>query len=989
VEQTEGAGLVVKDIRSMATDDESAETVTPPVKPSLTLAKVRPPNSSGGSGLVKAGSRAKAEGDVDEITGRFDEITGRFDAIVGGVAEGWAYDKLDPSRSLTVEVFDGERLLGEATASIFRADLLKGGIGDGSHAYRYLLPVELYDGQSHLISARVKGAPSPLPGSPHTLRAAPLPTAEVEGCFDAIAGRLAEGWAYDKLDPSRSLTVEVFDGERLLGEATASIFRADLLENGVGDGSHAYRYLLPLELYDGQSHSISVRVKGARSPLRGSPHTLRAAPLPTAEAFPLRPEVVMAVPPLSDVQFTMLRALQSISETLLVHSRALAHLLEQTSRASGTGAAPNSELVRVRTPEELHGPLLRLVRDFPKGRHDWIFFSIIDWNFRFQRPQHLAKGLAALGNRVFYLSVKFEEDDPARQFVIKSQPTEGVFEIALCCTAPAPSIYAGIDDGRQLGEITGALLHMATTLGLERPVGIVEFPSWYPVAVALPGMLLVHDCLDHVAGFNNVAPRVVELENKLIEEADTVIVTSEYLNSIVTERRPAAIVRNGGEVAYFSTRPASTFEPAARPVVGYYGAISDWFDIDLVVFCANRHPEWHFVLIGATDGCDIQAAQRLPNVEFLGEKPYAELTHFLYAFDTCIIPFKLVELIQATNPVKIYEFLSAGKPVVVTDMPELRLLPPNLIYIAKTHEDFERMIAKSLQERAPELAEQRRAWAGRQSWAVRVRRLSTVVERQFPSVSVVVLCYNNLKFTQACLSSLLEFSDYPNLEILCVDNASTDGTGAYLQDMAQRHDAVRYIRNDSNIGFAAGNNVGMKQASGSIIILLNNDTYVTKGWVCDLIRPLLRHDDIGMTGPLTNMIGNEQKIAISYANMEEMAKVSTNFTQRRRRQTYPVQALAFFCVAIKRSVIKEVGYLDEGYGAGFFEDDDYCHRVRQAGYRLQVCDDVFIHHHLSASFDKLAGGEKAQLMRRNREIFEAKWGPWASHTYRNEAGFGE
>ena len=103
-------------------------------------------------------------------------------------------------------------------------------------------------------------------------------------------------------------------------------------------------------------------------------------------------------------------------------------------------------------------------------------------------------------------------------------------------------------------------------------------------------------------------------------------------------------------------------QPACRPAIGYYGAIAEWFDIDLIVNCARRNPDWHFVLIGEVNGCDISAAKLLGNVEFLGEKPYDELTFYLYGFDVCVIPFKLVDLIKATNPVKAYGYCVPASP---------------------------------------------------------------------------------------------------------------------------------------------------------------------------------------------------------------------------------------------------------------------------------------------------------------------------------------
>ena len=455
--------------------------------------------------------------------------------------------------------------------------------------------------------------------------AATLPAEGVEGSLDAINGRVVEGWAYDPANPERAVLVEFFDRERRIGEVMAGQFREDLLQAGIGDGCHAFRFLLPLELFDGKEHAIIGCIAENGFVLHHSPHMLRTEQLPVQQQFPATREIVNAAPPLTDMQFTMLRSLHAIADALAVQSRALEALLGQFHQPAPPPPPPPPP--RPPTEDELFGPLLAAIRGAPHGMHDIVFFSIIDWDFRIQRPQHLATRLAALGNRVFYLSVKIEEPDAAKPpFVIRAQPAEGVFEIALTCRAPQPNIYMGIEDSRQLEDITASLAEMVRRLGIQSPVGIVQFPAWYPVAISVPGMMVVHDCLDHVAGFNNVSPRIVALENELIEQADLVVVTSEYLAAMVGKRRSPEMVRNGAEAEYFSRAPETVFAPKSRPVIGYYGAIADWFDTDIVLHCARKHRNWRFVLIGATEGADIVALRKLPNVELLGEKPYRELT---------------------------------------------------------------------------------------------------------------------------------------------------------------------------------------------------------------------------------------------------------------------------------------------------------------------------------------------------------------------------
>jgi len=835
------------------------------------------------------------------------------------------------------------------------------------------------------------------------------------GYFDGVHGRSADGWIFDAASPSSTLNVEIYDGPRRLGTAPAGLFRSDLDAIGIADGDHAFRFELPAEIFDGRDHEIWVRVENSGLAVPGSPRRLATRPLnggdaahapgPSQLARPqlapprlvppqLAPTATPAALPARDD--AILHSLHAITEALIAQTRLLHALLGAAPppAARQIEIEPPPPQIAAPLPALLPNPLLAEVLARPAGSHDYIVFAIIDWAFRVQRPQHLATRLAGMGNRVFYVGITFNElTAGGPRFAISGQPAEGVFEITLSCRAPAPVVYSGFGDPDQLAELAEAVRSLVGTLKLQSPVCILHLPSWYPVAASIPGATLIFDCLDHLAGFSGVAPRVVELEQALIEAADSVVVTSDFLAELVGRQRPVDAIRNAADVRYFSQVPEAVYQPpgqpAGRPVIGYYGAIAEWFDIDLVVQCARRHPKWHFVLIGAVDCCDISAAAQLPNVAFLSEKPYAELTHYLYAFDVCIIPFKLVDLTRATNPVKVYEYLCAGKPVVATDLPELRRLPPKMVEVTRTPSEFDKAIDTCLRQKDPAAVRRRKLWSERHSWEARTRKLAGVVARHYPPLSVIVVCFNNLAFTTACLESLLNFSDYPDLEIICVDNGSTDGTSDHLRDLAGRHGAVRHLRNETNLGFAGGNNVGIRAARGEFVILLNNDTYVTQGWARDLIRPMQRQADIGMTGPLTNMAGNVQKIAIAYSNMAEMAQASVAFTAPRRRTLFPTGNLAFFCVAIRRSVLDQVGELDESYGTGYFEDDYYCMRVRRAGHRLAVCDDVFVHHHHSASFDLIGDPAKTDLMKRNRRIFEKRWGRWTPHTYREAPGFGE
>jgi GT2 family glycosyltransferase len=192
------------------------------------------------------------------------------------------------------------------------------------------------------------------------------------------------------------------------------------------------------------------------------------------------------------------------------------------------------------------------------------------------------------------------------------------------------------------------------------------------------------------------------------------------------------------------------------------------------------------------------------------------------------------------------------------------------------------------------------------------------------------------------------------------------------------------VTNLTNGGFSSGNNTGARAATGDFLIFLNNDCFVTLGWIGDLLRHFRATPELGMLGPVTNSTGNESVIDIEYQDMEEMALKARHYTRRHRgRRTHPA-VLHWFCVMLPRLVWETIGELDEGFGLGFFEDDDYTLRVRAAGWETACAEDVFVHHHQSASFGQLPQDVYDAVFARSRRYFESKWGPWTPPVFREE-----
>jgi len=608
------------------------------------------------------------------------------------------------------------------------------------------------------------------------------------------------------------------------------------------------------------------------------------------------------------------------------------------------------------------------------ARYDIVCFPIIEWDFRFQRPQQLLSRFAAAGHRVFYVSQRFRQKWAPFEITPK---IENVFEVTLF--APGMNVYRSSPSPAAVDLLFFSLDALRRDAAIGAAAAIVQLPFWWPLlrrAQKEFSWPVVYDCMDLHTGFSTNAAGMIENEEDLLTHADLVSVSSTLLEARAKERnRNVSMIRNACDYEHFAAAPEIRHP---RPVVGYYGAISDWFDGDLVEALARRRPDWDFVLVGSTYGADVRALSRLPNVRCIGERPYSEIPGWVGSFDVTIIPFRRTPLTEATNPVKAYEIFAAGKPLVAVDLPELRQFD-SLVRFASDAEGFEREIRAALAE-GPEPAERRREFARRHTWEERYETLASAVAATFPRVSVIVVTYNNREMNRACLDSLQSATGWPNLQVIVVDNGSSDGSAADLRERERRGEIVA-ILNDTNRGFAAANNQGLERADGDYLVLLNNDTVVTRGWLAALVRRLAANRSIGMVGPTTNAIGNEARVDVTYWKIDQMPAWAATFVRENDGVAFAIPMLAMFCVAMRREAYENVGPLDERFGVGMFEDDDYAHRMRTAGYEIVCARDAFVHHWMKASFAKLPDEEYREPFDRNRRLFEEKWGiAWTPHS---------
>lgn len=665
-----------------------------------------------------------------------------------------------------------------------------------------------------------------------------------------------------------------------------------------------------------------------------------------------------------------------------------------SQRRQGVSATGGGAQVGYLSPGGGGTPKPRVVPVRGRPAYDVFVFGVINWGFRFQRPQQLARALSRAGHRIFYVAAEFTtgEQPEVRELA------PGVKEILFSSRGRTMSPYTSvIDDGMQQ-VLLAQVCALRSRWGIGSAVSIVDLPFWSPVALGLRaafGWRTIYDCMDRHDGFSSNGEQMLQLEGKLQAEADAVVVSSAPLLADVEPRRegPTVLIRNAADVEHFS----SAFEdiPSAQGapvVVGYYGAIAEWFDVAAVADIARAHADWELLLIGDVTHPSAKATlARYSNVRFTGELPYVALPERLRRFSVAIIPFLVLPLTEATNPVKVYEYLASGRPCVSTNLPEVSALAaeyPGTVELVAPGESWAEAVERALTEDSVERRRRRAMAAAANDWVDRGEALRRLVRAIHPSVSILIVSFNNKQYTSECLRSVDSWAwSYPgHLEVIVVDNASQDGTAALVQEWATQHPGARAILNAENRGFAPANNQALHHAHGDIVLFLNNDAYLTPGSVERLVSHL-DDPEIGLVGPVTNEIGNEAKIEVPYERLEDMVPFALSHSANKVGEVFDIAVCALFCAAMRRDVLTALGGLDERFEVGMFEDDDLAMAVRRRGLRVVCAEDVFVHHVGRAAFGGLPEAEYQEILMQNRRRWEEKWRvPWTPHRYRATPG---
>lgn len=263
-------------------------------------------------------------------------------------------------------------------------------------------------------------------------------------------------------------------------------------------------------------------------------------------------------------------------------------------------------------------------------------------------------------------------------------------------------------------------------LGFERPINFVFNPAAAVIAGALGEEQVIYYCVDEYTEFSGVSSNsLAELEQQLLRRSELVIVSAERLYQSKVKINPRTVlIRHGVDFDHFrkavdpKTVIPDEMAKLPRPIIGFFGLIADWVDLELMAAVAKQYPHGSMVLIGKAT-TDTSVLEAVPNVHLLGRKPYDALPAYCKAFDVALMPFRINELTLNANPLKVREYLAAGLPVVSTAIPEVEVL--GLCRIGHDRDSFLREVDIALQDPGPSVA---RSEAIRsESWSARVDEL--------------------------------------------------------------------------------------------------------------------------------------------------------------------------------------------------------------------------------------------------------------------------
>jgi len=282
------------------------------------------------------------------------------------------------------------------------------------------------------------------------------------------------------------------------------------------------------------------------------------------------------------------------------------------------------------------------------------------------------------------------------------------------------------------------LRHLLKRLGMHQPILYVWHPAFIDMVERFDAPLVIYHCYDEYGAFRGANKEEIRAqEARLLKRADVVFTVSPGLRERRLELNPNThVVRNGVDADYFAkalapeTVVAPDIAAIRRPIIGCISRIvPEYFDAALLREVFRRRPEWSLVVIGpenppqVSGGEDLERLKAEPNVHFLGLRSFESLPSYLKAMDVCTIPYRVTGNTEVADPLKLYEYLAAGKPIVSVPREFADDVRP-FVYTGAGADGWVAAIEAALAADSPELRAKRQAVAQENTWAKRIDQIS-------------------------------------------------------------------------------------------------------------------------------------------------------------------------------------------------------------------------------------------------------------------------
>lgn len=381
-------------------------------------------------------------------------------------------------------------------------------------------------------------------------------------------------------------------------------------------------------------------------------------------------------------------------------------------------------------------------------RHDIICISSIDWDFIWQGHQEIMSRLAVEGHRVLYV-----ENTGVRQPRVSDlgrirdrirnwwRSTKGFRQERTNLFVYSPIVlplpYSRVARWINRKSMVRNLTRWMRATKVGRPIVWTFLPT--PLVLDLIKQLepaaTIYHCVDEFSSSSPQARRIVATEQQLFATADLVFVTSEKLRARASQHsRSVHLFPSGVNIEAFS-KPAPAETPEGirdlpKPIAGYVGGLHQWVDQDLLEAAAASSPNTSFVLIGP-EQVDVSKLRRHTNIHLLGQRPHSALSGYIQSFDVALVPYRIAEYTENVYPAKMNEYLAMGKPVIATDLAEVRRFNHehgDVVRIARDAEALASAITELAPPAAPDTIERRKAVARSNSWHRRIGEMLALLD---------------------------------------------------------------------------------------------------------------------------------------------------------------------------------------------------------------------------------------------------------------------